>query len=495
LQKWVNVSGTWTWEYTLYQGLNLVKNANSKSGDTTCSTNTDGTTGLYGVTGVVNSDGSVSLYATNFTIADLDPTYLYGITDCLGATTAGGNSGSCTTGQTTFTQLTAAPSDSNFKGVSITPTIPNGDVEITTTPSGLTVTTSGTGCAPGSYVAPITLTWTPGSQCTLSVTSTEVVSGTQYTFTKWQDGTTNTSDVVTAPSTTAVYNASFTASQGGIYSPAPSSTLPGNSATFQWFGPPGTTAFWIDVGSTQGGNNYYQSGSLPTTTLSQTISSLPTDGSTVYVTLYWMINGSWVSNPYTYTAFNGSNAKGTITSPTPGSILPGSTVAFSWTAGSGATAYWLDVGSTMGGNNYYQSGNLGNVLSTTVSGLPTDGSPVYVTLYTYAGGQWLNNQYSYTAFSASAGLAVMQSPVPGSMLSGYQQTFTWSNGNGTATGYWLDIGSSPGGNQYYQSGNLGTQTSTTVYSLPANGSQIYVTLWSLLGGSWYNNQYTYTSGP
>ena len=481
LQKWVNSqsngSGTWSLAYTLWQGLNLVNNGN-----------TTGTSGLYGLAGVV-SGNNVYLYATNYTLNDLDFTYLYGITDNITYTLASQASGE------TFSLLDTAPPDSNFKGVSFVPTIPNGDVEITTTPSGLTVTTSGTGCAPGSYVAPITLTWTPGSQCTLSVTATEVVSGTQYTFTKWQDGSTNTSDVVTAPSTTAVYNASFTTTQGGIYSPAPSSTLPGNSATFQWFGPPGTTAFWIDVGSTQGGNNYYQSGSLPTTTLSETINSLPTDGSTVYVTLYWLVNGSWVSNPYTYTAFNGSNAKGTITSPMPGSTLAGSTVPFTWSAGSGATAYWLDAGSTMGGNNYYQSGNLGNVLSTTASGLPTDGSLVYVTLYTYAGGQWVSNQYSYTAFSTSAGLAVMQSPMPGSMLSGYAATFTWNNGNGTATGYWLDVGSSPGGNQYYQSGNLGTQTSTTVYSLPADGSQIYVTLWSLLGGSWYNNQYTYTSGP
>jgi len=495
LQKWVNVSGTWTWEYTLYQGLNLVKNANSKSGDTTCSTNTDGTTGLYGLTGVVNSDGSVSLYATNYTIADLDPTFLYGITDCLGATTAGGSSGSCTTGQTTFTQLTAAPSDSNFKGVSLAPTIPNGDVEITTTPSGLTVTTSGTGCAPGTYVAPITLTWTPGSQCTLSVTSTEVVSGTQYTFTQWQDGTTNTSDVVTAPSTTAVYNASFSTTQGGIYSPAPGTTLPGNSATFQWFGPPGTTAFWIDVGSTQGGNNYYQSGSLPTTTLSATINGLPTDGSTVYVTFWVLVNGSWTNTQYTYTAFNGSNAKGVITSPTPGSTLPGSSVTFNWTAGTGATAYWLDVGSTPGGNNYYQSGNLGNVFTTTVNGLPTNGSPVYVTLYSYAGGQWLSNQYTYTAFNPSAALAVMLSPTPGSTLSGNAVTFVWNNGNGTATAYWLDVGSTMEGNNYFQSGSLGTQTSTTVYSLPANGSEIFVTLWSQVGGTWYYKEYSYTSGP
>ena len=130
-----------------------------------------------------------------------------------------------------------------------------------------------------------------------------------------------------------------------------------------------------------------------------------------------------------------------------------------------------------------------------VSGLPTNGSTVYVTLYSFAGGQWVYNQYTYTAFNASAGLAVMQSPMPGSMLSGTTVTFIWNNGNGTATGYWLDVGSTQGGNNYYQSGNLGTQTSTTVSTLPANGSQIYVTLWSLVGGTWYNNQYTYTSGP
>ena len=62
-------------------------------------------------------------------------------------------------------------------------------------------------------------------------------------------------------------------------------------------------------------------------------------------------------------------------------------------------------------------------------------------------------------------------------------TFTWSAGAG-ATGYWLDIGNTaPGGNQYYQSGNLGNVLNTTVtYELPADGSQTYVTLYSLIGG-------------
>jgi hypothetical protein len=110
LQKWVNSNaegtGTWSLAYTLFQGLNLIAN-----------TNADGTTGLYGLTGVVTG-GTVQLYATNFTIADLDPTFLYGITDTLSFTTA------AQAASESFTQLAAAPADSNFKGVSFAPAAP-----------------------------------------------------------------------------------------------------------------------------------------------------------------------------------------------------------------------------------------------------------------------------------------------------------------------------------------------------------------------------------
>jgi hypothetical protein len=59
----------------------------------------------------------------------------------------------------------------------------------------------------------------------------------------------------------------------------------------------------------------------------------------------------------------------------------------------------------------------------------------------------------------------------------------------------MDIGTTIGGNDIYPSGNLGNVLTTTVYSLPADGSQIYVTLYSLVGGQWLSNAYTYTSGP
>ena len=105
LQKWVNSkadgSGSWSLEYTLSSGLDLV-NAHTTNA---------GTTGLLGLTGKVVGNG-VELFATNYTVGDTDPTYLYGITDALNGTGGSGES---------FTMLEAAPEDTNFKGVSFAP--------------------------------------------------------------------------------------------------------------------------------------------------------------------------------------------------------------------------------------------------------------------------------------------------------------------------------------------------------------------------------------
>ena len=111
----------------------------------------------------------------------------------------------------------------------------------------------------------------------------------------------------------------------------------------------------------------------------------------------WFVNYIITGNSYTYTAFNQAGALGVMQTPIPGSTLSGNVATFTWSAGAGATAYWLDIGSTLGGNDIYQSGNLGNVLTTTVYSLPADNSTIYVTLWTYVGGQWLNNQYTYTS--------------------------------------------------------------------------------------------------
>jgi hypothetical protein len=101
LQKWSLIGGTWTLDYTLASGLGLVAN-----------TAASGTTGLLGLTGEVVG-GNVELFATNYTIGDTDPTYLYGITDVLSALTKPNGEA--------FTKLATAPADSNFKGVAFAP--------------------------------------------------------------------------------------------------------------------------------------------------------------------------------------------------------------------------------------------------------------------------------------------------------------------------------------------------------------------------------------
>lgn len=295
--------------------------------------------------------------------------------------------------------------------------------------------------------------------------------------------------------TAYVYTAlNAAAAAATIASPVSGSTLSGGTVTFTWNAGSSATAYWLDVGSTAGGNNYYSSGSLGTA-LSTTVYGLPTNGSTVYATLYSLVGGSWTPTSAMYSALNAAADAAVLTSPTPATILPGGTVNFSWATGTSVTAYWLDVGSSSGSNNYYSSGNtLGTATSDTVSGLPTDGSMIYVTLYSFIGGQWIGNTYSYTALTATSGLAQMQSPMPGATLNGTTGTFTWS-ADPNASAYWVDISAvGPGGNDLDSSGSLSGLTET-VYNLPANGSTIYVTLYSFVAGQWLSAPSTYTSGP
>jgi hypothetical protein len=242
LQKWVkNTSGKWNLVYTLYNGLqNFVTNTNTNS------SHTHGTTGLYGLAGSV-SGNNVQLYVTDFTIDDLDTTYLYGITDNLTFTTA------TQAASESFSVLDTAPKDSKFKGVAFAPTIPSGGIEITSTPSGLAFTSSGTDCAPATYTTPQTLVWTPGNSCTLSLASPQTAPmwapNTQYVLSRWEDGSTSTSRVVTAPSSPAVYNATFTTqyqlttsagtggsvSAGGFYNAGTQATVTATPASGYYF--------------------------------------------------------------------------------------------------------------------------------------------------------------------------------------------------------------------------------------------------------------------
>jgi hypothetical protein len=262
------------------------------------------------------------------------------------------------------------------------------------------------------------------------------------------------------------------------------STLSVTSVTFTWSAGAGVTQYAIYVGKTAGGGQIIQRNTG--TGVTQAVTGIPTDGTTVFVRLWSLIGGGWQFNDYTYTA--ATLTKAVLLTPTPGSTLAGSSVAFTWNAGAGVTQYAIYVGKTLGGGEIIQR-NTGTGLTQTVAGIPTDGSTVFVRLWSLLGGGWQFNDYTYTAANLSK--AVLLTPTPGSTLAGSSVTFTWSSGAGV-TQYAIYVGKTAGGGQIIQR-NTGTGLSQAVAGIPTDGSTIFVRVWSLLGGGWQFNDYTYTA--
>jgi Trypsin len=217
-----------------------------------------------------------------------------------------------------------------------------------------------------------------------------------------------------------------------------------------------------------------------------------------------------------------------IDSPAPGSMLPGSTVTFSWTAGSGVSQYFLYVGSSVGAADIYgvdqglgRSATVsglpldgrtifvrlydlyvgsslgatdlyvashGTATSGTVSGLPMDGRAIFVRLWSLTSAGWLFRDRTYTAAPT---LAQITSPAPSSRLAGSTVTFSWTTGGGV-TFYDLLIGSSLGAADIYNA-NDGTATSVTVSGLPTDGRTLFVRLWSWTSLGWLYRDFTYTA--
>lgn len=280
----------------------------------------------------------------------------------------------------------------------------------------------------------------------------------------------------------------FTSSSVAITSPPNGSTLSSTSVAFTWSAGSGVSQYWLDVRNAQGTLIYSASQG---TNLSRTVDTLPSDGSQISVRLWWLAGGVWQFRDHTYLTCNGCGVG--ITSPVNGSTFASSSVTFNWTGGAGVSQYWLDIGNAPGGTNFY-SASQGSNLSRTVSGLPTDGSTIYVRLWWVSGGAWQFKDYSYRACSGCGGGATpqMTSPVPGAILGSSSVTFNWT-GNAGVTQYWLEVGNALGGYDIYGA-SQGTGLSRTVTGIPTDGRTIYVRLWFIINGAWSSIDYLYRTG-
>jgi uncharacterized protein (TIGR03437 family) len=118
LQKWTLANGTWTMAYVLQNGLNL--GAPYSMANYPASIN-PATAGLRNITGIVNSNGTVTVYGVTSTVSTngdqgADPNKLVSITDTLANTTAAGAAAE------SFTTLRSAVAGEILRGISFAPT-------------------------------------------------------------------------------------------------------------------------------------------------------------------------------------------------------------------------------------------------------------------------------------------------------------------------------------------------------------------------------------
>ena len=113
---------------------------------------------------------------------------------------------------------------------------------------------------------------------------------------------------------TATSTPTPTPSPAVMLSPQPGSTFTSSSVTFSWSAG-SATAYALLVGNSAGSSGIYNSGMV--TALSATVNQMPTDGRTIYVLLYSKVNNSWLSNKYSYQAFNSSGSPTPTPTPTP----------------------------------------------------------------------------------------------------------------------------------------------------------------------------------
>ncbi|MBI5688282.1 MAG: peptidylprolyl isomerase, partial [Verrucomicrobia bacterium] len=243
------------------------------------------------------------------------------------------------------------------------------------------------------------------------------------------------------------------------------------------------TAAWRYAGALNGTNN---SVVIPAGTLAT--------NQTYRAEITWWRFGSL--NTTNYPAAVGGDAYGKVTkffisttspaqmlSPTNGTTLASSSVTFNWNRGASASQYALWVGSASNGYDLCAVVT-GTNLSQQVT-VPATGGQVYARLWSFINGEWQYNEYGYTAPTPAK--AVMTSPANGSTNSSASVTLAWNAGAGVSQ-YALWVGSAPNGYDLYAAVEPGLSRTLT---LPSDGRQIYVRLWSFLNGGWDYNEYSY----
>ncbi len=274
-----------------------------------------------------------------------------------------------------------------------------------------------------------------------------------------------------------------------LISPVPGSQLTSTTATFSWTPVSGATEYRLALGNTQAGPEIAWREQLSTPTV--TITGLPKDGRNICVRTFAVVNGVEIADDTYVVAYKDPSTTYTpttscktdlptttvnppattsptvyvapkLTDPANYSTLTATTATLNWNDVK-ANSYIVYVGNVKGGKNYFSKSGL-TTRSVTVSGLPTDGSKIYVRLWAKFGTKlYGRDQILYATKTVAPTQPAPTQPAP-------TEPAPAPIGNSTLTAVWAN----DGGDKVTQNEKRATASATAVKNSVWDGTKINV---------------------
>jgi len=265
----------------------------------------------------------------------------------------------------------------------------------------------------------------------------------------------------------------YTSSLARLLSPINGGTVTNPFEPFTWNSIASVQAYYLYVGTAPGAKDLVNSGETQQTTYVPRV-VLPAN-QTLYARLWTKLRDVW---QFSDTTFKVVPLVAVLTFPANGATNADMRQPVQWTAVTGAQAYTLWFGSTPGGADLVNSGELQLTSYASRVLLPAN-QTLYARLWTKTGGIW---RFTDSTFSAMPMVARFTCPASAGAVLDPSQPLAWTSVQ-NAQAYYLYIGSTPGAKDLVNTGEIQQTSYLPHTALPANQT-LYARLWTRVNGIW-----------
>jgi hypothetical protein len=253
------------------------------------------------------------------------------------------------------------------------------------------------------------------------------------------------------------------------------------SLPITWTSVTNAQAYYLHVGSTPGSADLLDSGQ--TALRSYPMTGLPS-GQTLYGRVYAEVDGVWRYQDSTFTA---APIAPEFRYPVDGATEVDGSQPFQWTAPANAQAHQLIIGTSVAGNDVFDSGEISGT-SAIVSGLPATGT-LYARVWSKINGAW--SRHTDIAFTLEPSGVAANIVVPSDGLATFDTMvpFEWTEVP-LGRAYRLTIGTAIGTSDLHDSGEIHV-TRRFVPGLPV-GVPLYGRIQTKIDGQWLATDFVFT---